>query len=111
MKSKNYIQWTIKEGEEPKMIFEIISTTIMGGIALKAHQSKQGMSNDSKKINKIFALSGLNVKDGRDTLTAQQVKKKDYEWGTEYRYRIPLGRSFEDYLSKQKVIESGINTR
>jgi DNA segregation ATPase FtsK/SpoIIIE, S-DNA-T family len=83
----------------------------MGGIALKAHQSKKGIGNDSKKINKIFALSGLNVKDGKDTLTAQQVKKKDYEWGTEYRYRIPLGRSFEDYLSKQKVIESGINTR
>jgi DNA segregation ATPase FtsK/SpoIIIE, S-DNA-T family len=93
------------------MIFEVVSTAIMGGIALKAHQSKQGMSNDSKKLNKIFALSGLNVKDGKDTLTAQQVKKKDYEWGTEYRYRIPLGRSFEDYLSKQKVIESGINTR
>jgi DNA segregation ATPase FtsK/SpoIIIE, S-DNA-T family len=93
------------------MIFEVVTTTIFGGIALKAYKSKSGVGNDSKKINKIFALSGLNVKDGKQTLTAQQLKKKNYDWGTEYRYRIPLGRSFEDYLAKQKAIEAGINTR
>jgi DNA segregation ATPase FtsK/SpoIIIE, S-DNA-T family len=93
------------------MIFEVISTTIFGGISLKAYLSKKGEGNDSMKINKIFALSGLNVKDGNQTLTAQQLKKKNYDWGTEYRYRIPLGRSFEDYVAKQSVIESGINTR
>lgn len=93
------------------MIFEVVSTAIMGGIALKAHQSRKGIGNDSKKINKIFALSGLNVKDGNETLTAQQIRKRDYDWGTEYRYRIPFGRSFEDYVAKQKIIESGINTR
>jgi S-DNA-T family DNA segregation ATPase FtsK/SpoIIIE len=92
------------------MIFEIISTSLMGGIALKAHLSKSGVGNDSKKLNKIFTLSGLNVKDGNRILTTQQVKKKNYDWGTEYRYRIPLGRSFEDYVAKQKVIESGVNT-
>jgi S-DNA-T family DNA segregation ATPase FtsK/SpoIIIE len=67
--------------------------------------------NDSKKLQKIFTLSGLNVKDGNRTLTTQQLKKKNYDWGTEYRYRIPLGRSFEDYAAKQNVIEAGINTR
>lgn len=93
------------------MLFEVISTTIFGGIALKAYRAKSGVGNDSKKINKIFALSGLNVRDGNQTLTAQQIKKINFDWGIEYRYRIPLGRSFEDYLAKQKVIESGINTR
>ncbi|MBT2656599.1 cell division protein FtsK [Bacillus sp. ISL-18] len=93
------------------MIFEVVTTTIFGAISLKAYRSKSGVGNDSKKINKIFALSGLNVKDGNQTLTAQQIKKRNYDWGVEYRYRIPLGRSFEDYLAKQKVIESGINTR
>jgi DNA segregation ATPase FtsK/SpoIIIE, S-DNA-T family len=53
----------------------------------------------------------LNVKDGNQTLTAQQLKKKNIEGGVEYRYRIPLGRSFEDYLAKQKTIEAGLNTR
>lgn len=93
------------------MIFEIISTAIFGAVSLKAYQAKSGIGNDSKKINKIFALSGLNVKDGKETLTAQQLKKKKYDWGVEYRYRIPLGRSFEDYLAKQKTLEAGINTR
>lgn len=93
------------------MIFETVTTTIFAGISLKAYFSKSGVGIDSKKINKIFTLSGLNVKDGNQTLTTQQIKKKNYDWGTEYRYRIPLGRSFEDYLSKQKIIESGINTR
>ncbi|MFB7301663.1 FtsK/SpoIIIE domain-containing protein [Heyndrickxia sporothermodurans] len=93
------------------MIFEVVSTALMGGLALQAHLSKNGAGNDSKKLNRIFTLSGLNVKDGSQTLTAQLVKKKNYDWGTEYRYRIPLGRSFEDYLAKQKTIEAGINTR
>jgi S-DNA-T family DNA segregation ATPase FtsK/SpoIIIE len=93
------------------MIFEVLTTSLMGGLALKAHLSKSESGNDSKKLNKIFALSGLNVKDGNRTLTTEQLKKKNYDWGTEYRYRIPLGRSFEDYVAKQKVIEAGINTR
>ncbi|MGF6951855.1 S-DNA-T family DNA segregation ATPase FtsK/SpoIIIE [Neobacillus sp. B4I6] len=93
------------------MIFEVVSTTIFGAISLKAYLSKNGAGNDSKKLNKIFTLSGLNVKDGDRTLTTQQVKKRNEEWGTEYRYRIPLGRSFEDYVAKQKVIEAGVNTR
>jgi len=93
------------------MFFEAITTLLMGSLALQAHFSKAGLGNDSKKLNKIFALSGLNVKDGTHTLTAQQMKKRNYSWGTEYKYRIPLGRSFEDYLNKQQVIEAGLNTR
>ncbi|MDQ0975897.1 S-DNA-T family DNA segregation ATPase FtsK/SpoIIIE [Neobacillus niacini] len=93
------------------MIFEVVTTTIFGGIALKAYKLKSGAGNDSKKINKIFALSGLNVKDGSQTLTAQQLKKKNIEGGVEYRYRTPLGRSFEDYLSKKEAIQAGLNTR
>jgi DNA segregation ATPase FtsK/SpoIIIE, S-DNA-T family len=100
-----------QKGGKILMIFEVLSTTIMGAISLKAYLSKSGAGNDSKKIQKIFTLSGLNVKDGQQTLTTQLLKKKNYDWGSEYRYRIPLGRSFEDYQAKQKVIESGINTR
>lgn len=93
------------------MIFEIVTTSLMSGLALQAHLSKSGVGNDSKKLNKIFSLTGLNVKDDGQTFTAQLMKKRNYEWGTEYRYRIPLGRSFEDYVAKQKAIEAGINTR
>lgn len=84
----------------------------MGGIALKAFSKHRGLSsNDSGKIQRIMSLSGLNVKDGKDTLTTQLVKKKQFEWGWEYKYRIPLGRSFADYESKLKVFEDGLNNR
>lgn len=94
------------------MLFEILTTGLMGGIALKAFSKHKGLSsNDSGKIQRIISLSGLNVRDGKDTLTTQLVKKKPFKWGWEYRYRIPLGRSFDDYLSKQKVFEDGLNNR
>jgi len=91
------------------MIFEIISTGIFGGIAFKAFLKKGSLLNDSGKIQRIFSLSGLNVKDGKETLTTQLKKKKEYEWGMEYRYKIPYGRSFEDYVKKQHVLESGLS--
>ncbi|MEK4173387.1 FtsK/SpoIIIE domain-containing protein [Lysinibacillus sp. FSL L8-0312] len=58
-----------------------------------------------------MSLAGLNVRDGKDTLTTQLVKKKQFEWGWEYKFRIPLGRSFTDYEAKLKVLEDGLNNR
>jgi len=84
----------------------------MGGLALKAFAKKNGMaSNDSGKIQRIISLSGLNIRDGKDTLTTQLIRKKSYEWGVEYSYRIPLGRSYDDYIAKQRVLEDGLNNR
>lgn len=98
--------------KDGKMLFEILTTGLMGGIALKAYTKKRGLAtNDSGKIQRIMSLSGLNVKDGKDTLTTQLVKKKRHEWGWEYKYRIPLGRSFHDYETRQKVLEDGLNNR
>ncbi|MFY2307619.1 FtsK/SpoIIIE domain-containing protein [Lysinibacillus fusiformis] len=94
------------------MLFEILTTGLMGGIALKAYQKQRGLSsNDSGKIQRIMSLSGLNVRDGKDTLTTQLVRKKQFEWGMEYKFRIPLGRSFIDYEAKQHVFEDGLNNR
>ncbi|MGE7752762.1 hypothetical protein [Lysinibacillus fusiformis] len=90
------------------MLFEILTTGLMGGIALKAFQKHKGVSsNDSGKIQRIMSLSGLNVRDGKDTITTQLVKKKQFE----YKFRIPLGRSFADYEAKQHVFEDGLNNR
>lgn len=104
------MRWRLRK-EESFVIFEVVSTAVLGGLAIKAHLSKNGVGNDSKKLNRIFALSGLNVKEGKETFTAQLLKKRNYEWGTEYRYRIPLGKSFNDYVAKKGVIEAGINSR
>lgn len=94
------------------MLFEIVTVSLMGSIALKAYSKKRGLeTNDSGKIQRIISLSGLNVKDGKDTLTTQLIRKKQHEWGWEYKYRIPLGRSFEDYVNKKSILEDGINNR
>ncbi|AMW99186.1 FtsK/SpoIIIE domain-containing protein [Rummeliibacillus stabekisii] len=94
------------------MIFEFLTTSIFAGIAVKAFLKKQDLNeNDSGKIQRIISLSGLNVKDGKDTLTTQLVHKKKHNWGWEYKYRIPLGRSFDDYLTKQKIIADGLSNR
>lgn len=94
------------------MIFEVLTTSIMGGIALNAYVKRKGLAtNDSGKIQRIISLSGLNVKDGKDTLTTQLIRKKQYDWGWEYAYRIPLGRSYDDYLAKSRVLEDGLNNR
>jgi S-DNA-T family DNA segregation ATPase FtsK/SpoIIIE len=94
------------------MIFEIITTGIMGSIAAKAFIKKNGLTtNDSGKIQRIFSLSGLNVKDGKDTLTTKLIKKKEYPWGWEYKFKIPLGRSFDDYKDKKRSLEDGLINR
>lgn len=93
------------------MLLEVISSAFMGGIALYAQIKKSGASNDSDKLNKIFTLTGLNVRDKDKTYTAQLLKKKNHAWGTEYCYRIPLGRSFEDYQAKFNAIQDGLNNR
>lgn len=94
------------------MLFEIVTTSLFGGIALKAFIAKKGLTtNDSGKIQRIISLSGLNVKDGKDTFTTTLIRKKQYEWGWEYKYRIPDGRSFKQYQEKFDVLQDGLNNR
>ncbi|MFC8686291.1 FtsK/SpoIIIE domain-containing protein [Brevibacillus porteri] len=93
------------------MLLEVVSSALLGGVALYAHLQKSGVTNDSEKLNKIFSLTGLNVKDKDKTYTAHLVKKVNHSWGTEYRYRIPLGRSFEDYQAKLSHMQDGLNNR
>lgn len=93
------------------MIFEAATTLLMGGLAVQAHLAQSGLTNDTRKISKIFTLSGLNVKDGKVTHTPQLLKKRQHDWGVEYRYRMPLGRAYEDFAAKQKTLEGGLNSR
>lgn len=90
------------------MIFEILTTSLFGGIAATAFIKKQGLvTNDSGKIQRIISRSGLDVKNETTTL----IKKKKHEWGWEYKYRIPDGRSFKHYQDKMDVLQDGLNNR
>lgn len=93
------------------MIFETVSTVVMGGISLYAYLKQNGLANDSEKLQRIFTLSGLNVKHGKKTYTTELIRKKQHEWGMEYVYRIPEGREFKDYEAKLGVIQDGLNNR
>jgi DNA segregation ATPase FtsK/SpoIIIE, S-DNA-T family len=93
------------------MLFEGITFVCFGGVALLAKFHQSDNKNDSDKIQQIFTLSGLNVKNAGKHYTTQLLKKKKYDWGMEYRYRIPLGRSFNDYAAKQDVLQDGLNRR
>ncbi|MFS0560153.1 FtsK/SpoIIIE domain-containing protein [Terribacillus sp. 179-K 1B1 HS] len=93
------------------MLFEGITMVCFGGVALYAKFRQSETSNDSDKIQKIFTLAGLNVQHAGKHYTTQLLKKKKYNWGIEYRYRIPLGRSFNDFAAKQAVLEDGLNRR
>jgi DNA segregation ATPase FtsK/SpoIIIE, S-DNA-T family len=94
------------------MIFEVASSLLFGTIALysKTKQSNGGMS-EAHKIQRIFANTGLNVKEDNKVLTAQLIRNKKRAWGRELVFRIPLGRSFEDYQNKLNTIQDGINTK
>jgi DNA segregation ATPase FtsK/SpoIIIE, S-DNA-T family len=95
------------------MLIEITSSLIMGSLAIFAQTKKGGGANmsDGSKIQKIFGNTGLNVKEGDRTLTAQLIKNRKRSWGRELVFRIPLGRSFEDYQSKMNAIQDGLNTK
>ncbi|WP_416730324.1 FtsK/SpoIIIE domain-containing protein [Fictibacillus sp. JL2B1089] len=67
--------------------------------------------NEGQKIQRIFSNTGLNVKEGDKILTAHLVRNKKRKWGRELVFRIPLGRSFEDYQSKINSIQDGLNTK
>lgn len=94
------------------MIFEILTTSIFGGIAATAYVKQKSLnSNDSGKIQRILSLSGLNIKDGKNTYTTTLIRKKQHGWGWEYKYRIPDGRSFKQYQEKLDVLQDGLNNR
>jgi DNA segregation ATPase FtsK/SpoIIIE, S-DNA-T family len=97
------------------MFFEIASSLLFGSIAVYAKTKGSGRSslgmNEGQKIQRIFSNTGLNVKEGDKVLTAQLVRNKKRNWGRELVFRIPLGRSFEDYQNKMDAIQDGLNTK
>jgi DNA segregation ATPase FtsK/SpoIIIE, S-DNA-T family len=96
------------------MLFEIASSLLFGSMAIYAKTKGSGGSigmNEGQKIQRIFSNTGLNVKEGDKIITAQLVRNKKRMWGRELVFRIPLGRSFEDYQSKINSIQDGLNTK
>ncbi|MBH0166294.1 cell division protein FtsK [Fictibacillus sp. 7GRE50] len=95
------------------MLFEVASSLLFGSMALYAKTKQSGGTgmSDGQKIQRIFSNTGLNVKEGEKILTAQLIRNNKRKWGRELVFRIPLGRSFEDYHKKINSIQDGLNTK
>jgi hypothetical protein len=91
------------------MLFEVLSSAVVGGFVGYTYLSQSGSTNDGKKIARICANSGLTVREGGKTLTMQLLRRNRREWGVEYAYRIPLGLSFHDFEKRLDHIRDGLN--
>lgn len=91
------------------MIFELVSSAVVGGVVFLSKMHQKGATNDASKIQRIYVNCGLKVKEGKETRTIQLLRKTRNEWGVEYAYRIPLGLSFSDFEQKIQHLEDGLN--
>ncbi|WP_378931882.1 FtsK/SpoIIIE domain-containing protein [Metabacillus herbersteinensis] len=90
-------------------MFEIGSTIIMSGVAGYAYLKTNGSpSNDAGKIQKIFANSGWN---GRNGETIRLQRKDKFKGGVEYVYQIPLGFDRKKIEADKHILEDGLNIR
>ncbi|MBM4762690.1 FtsK/SpoIIIE domain-containing protein [Bacillus sp. B15-48] len=90
------------------MLFEIVSTVFMGGLAGYAYLQKSGSpTNDADKIKKIFSNSSWNVKGE----TIHLKRKRKIEGGIEYVYQVPLGFDRTKLEENKHVLEDGLNIR
>jgi len=92
------------------MIFEVISSSIIGGIYLAAKlKSGEGPTNDHEKIKMIADVVGLK-KDGKSIRIHRKYRPKNKHY-TEYIYQIPLGLSLDDFKSHIDKFEDGLNNK
>ncbi|MBO1515074.1 FtsK/SpoIIIE domain-containing protein [Metabacillus bambusae] len=91
------------------MLFEIGTTIIMGGVAGYAYLKTSGSpSNDADKIQRIFANSGWN---GRNGEMIRLQRKSKFKGGVEYAYQIPLGFDRKKIEADKHILEDGLNIR
>lgn len=90
------------------MIFEILTTASMAGIAGSTYyfQNRSG-SNDHEKIKTIAYAAGLNTNEGSIRIY-RKVKNRGY---SEYIYKIPLGLSFKQFEEKKQLFIDGLNNK
>ncbi|MEK3887236.1 FtsK/SpoIIIE domain-containing protein [Bacillus sp. FSL K6-3431] len=89
------------------MLFEVVSSALVGSFIGYTYFAQNGLTDDGKKIARICANSGLSVKDD----SMQLLRRSKRTWGVEYAYRIPLGLSFKDFERAKDAIQDGLNAK
>jgi S-DNA-T family DNA segregation ATPase FtsK/SpoIIIE len=91
------------------MIFEVLSSTLMGGVLGYTFIYQNGLGgNDAKKIENIATNCGLVAKDGKKIRIHRRTRKKGY---TEYVFQMPQGLSLKDFISKIDHFQDGLNIK
>ncbi|QVY60908.1 FtsK/SpoIIIE domain-containing protein [Cytobacillus gottheilii] len=93
------------------MIFEILTSTLMGGLAGYSYLKKTGISNDADKIQRIFNNAGMTIREDGKVKTIRLQRKRRIDGGMEYVYQLPLGMSSEEVIAKKNVLEDGLNIK
>jgi hypothetical protein len=94
------------------MFFEIGSSVIMAGVAGWAYLKSNGpATNDAEKIQRIFANSGMTIREAGKIKTIRLHRKRPFDGGTEYIFQLPLGMSAQQVMDNRNVLEDGLNVR
>jgi hypothetical protein len=94
------------------MLFEIGSSIVMAGVAGFAYLKTNGpATNDGEKIQRIFANSGMTIREAGKIKTIRLHRKRSFKGGTEYIFQLPLGMSSQQVIDNKNVLEDGLNVR
>lgn len=89
------------------MFFEIASSLVVGSFVGYTYLLKNGSTDEGKRIVRICENAGLTVKGE----SMRILRRSRREWGIEYAYKIPLGKSLTDYEAKIDAIRDGLNAK
>jgi len=91
------------------MIFEVVSSSVVGGVYLAAKMKQKGSRKmqDHEKI--ISVADACNLKRGGSSIRLHRKTKEDRF--TEYVYQIPHGLSFKKFEEHIHEFEDGLNIK
>jgi S-DNA-T family DNA segregation ATPase FtsK/SpoIIIE len=87
----------------------ILETLLGAGVYLYAEYAKRE-TTDAQRIQKIFRKCGLVVKYDKKEDTVKLIRSKSHKEYDEYIFRIPDGKSFQDFIDKKQVVEDNLNS-
>ncbi|MEK4970730.1 FtsK/SpoIIIE domain-containing protein [Cytobacillus sp. FSL R7-0696] len=91
------------------MLFELLSSAVVGGLIGYSKLSQRGLGgNDTNNISRIAENAGLVAKDGTKIRPYRRTKQVDH---TEYVFHLPQGLSSKQFREKVDRFQDGLNAK
>lgn len=84
--------------------------TMVGASIYALAEYHKRRTNDVQQIQRIFRKCGLVVKYNKQEDSVKLIRATPHDDHMEYIFRIPEGKSFKEFCSKQHVLEDGLNS-